>query len=73
MPHYHVRDERFVPDVANLQRTPLDRLLVAGRQVIERNRHDSRPVQGFADVAADITGATGHQNGWLLGHRVLSM
>jgi hypothetical protein len=65
---HHAGNQVLVAHVADLQRPPFDRLAVAGRQIVERDRHEVRPVQRLADVAADIAGAAGHQHGWSVSH-----
>ena len=68
VPGHRLRDEIRVAHVADLQRPPLNRLPMAGREVVQRDWGKAGSMQGLAHVAADIAGAAGHQDGRLLGH-----
>ena len=59
----HRVQARGVTNIAHFQRSPLDVLAVAVRQVVEHDGPKTRLGQGQTGVRTDIAGSAGHQNG----------
>ncbi len=60
-------DAAAVADVALFERPPFHRPAVTGRQVVVDDRQEARPGERLADMAADIAGAAGDQDGRFAG------
>jgi len=66
-PHKRLAQMRFVTDFTDFECPPFDRLRIATRQIVIRDRIKSGTAQSLARVAADEARATSHQN---RGHRI---
>ena len=62
MPPQRLPDAWGVCDVAFLELAVTDRRAMPGRQIVEHDHAATRAREGFAGVAADVTGTAGHQD-----------